>query len=163
LESTFYHLWANKYWRNSERATWVPATDSSPEQVRQSSFLELYHIQKQTGNRTTLSYSQVLGSGFEGGLVVGGDINRISYPHGTATDQVPPSRLLTPYHHQKQTGPRPTQPSRQVRGSAVHGGLGVGGDISRISDAHVSNPGNNATRLVALSDPIVGEFIHQPG
>ncbi|HLV06465.1 MAG TPA: TonB-dependent receptor [Croceibacterium sp.] len=108
LESTFYHLWANKYWRNSERATWVPATDSSPEQVRQSSFLELYHIQKQTGNRTTLSYSQVLGSGFEGGLVVGGDINRISYQN-------------------------------------------------------VSNSGNNATRLVALIDPIVGEFIHQPG
>jgi iron complex outermembrane receptor protein len=108
LDSTFYHLWANKYWRNAERAAWVGATDTTPEQIRQSSFLELYHIQKQTGNRTTLSYSHDLANGFEAGLVVGGDVNHISYEN-------------------------------------------------------VSNSGNNATRLVDLIDPMVGEFIHQTG
>jgi len=108
LESTFYHLWANKYWRNAERASWVPGSGTTPDQIRQSSFLELYHIQRQTGNHTTLSYSQDLGGGLEGSLVVGGDFNRISYKN-------------------------------------------------------VSNSGNNATRLVDVVDPIVGEFIHQTG
>lgn len=108
LNSTFYHLWANKYWRNSERAAWVAPVSDTPGQIRQSSFLELYHIQKQTGNRTTLSYKQDLGDGFEGGLVVGGDFNRISYEN-------------------------------------------------------VSNSGNNATRLVDIVDPVVGQFIHQTG
>lgn len=108
LNSTFYHLWANKFWRNSERAAWVAPTGTTPAQIRQSSFLELYHLQKQTGNRTTLSYKQDLGNGFEGGLVVGGDFNRISYQN-------------------------------------------------------VSNSGNNASRLIDLLNPVVGQFIHQTG
>jgi iron complex outermembrane receptor protein len=78
IRSTFYHLWANKYWKNAESLTYVPATQSSAAQVRQSSFLELYHIQKQTGNRTTANLKHDLG-GLENNLVVGFDINRISY------------------------------------------------------------------------------------
>lgn len=78
IRSTFYHLWANKYWKNAESVTYVPATDSSPAQVRQSSFLELYHIQKQTGNRTTANLTHGM-AGLENQLVVGFDINRISY------------------------------------------------------------------------------------
>ena len=49
-----------------------------PAQVRQSSFLELYHIQKQTGNRTTANLSHRL-AGLENQVVVGFDVNRISY------------------------------------------------------------------------------------
>jgi iron complex outermembrane receptor protein len=108
LRSTFYHLWANKYWHNSENATWVPAAGSTPAQIRQSSFLELYHIQRQTGNRTTLTFAQGLGGGFDNRMVVGADFNRISYQN-------------------------------------------------------ISNSGNNATRLVNIKDPIVGEFIDQTG
>ena len=78
IRSTFYHLWANKYWRNSESATYVPATATTPALVRQASFLELYHIQKQTGNRTTANLKQAFG-GIENHLVLGFDVNRISY------------------------------------------------------------------------------------
>ncbi|MCI4592082.1 TonB-dependent receptor [Sphingobium sp. BYY-5] len=78
IRSTVYHLWANKYWKNAENLTYIPATASSPAQVRQSSFLDLYHIQKQTGNRTTANLTQEIG-GLENQLVLGFDINRISY------------------------------------------------------------------------------------
>ncbi|MCW1429509.1 TonB-dependent receptor [Novosphingobium sp. JCM 18896] len=78
VRSTFYHLWANKYWQNAENVTYVPATATSAAQVRQSSFLELYHIQKQTGNRTTANLKQRFGS-VENTLVVGFDVNHISY------------------------------------------------------------------------------------
>lgn len=78
IRSSFYHLWANKYWKNAESVTYVPASGTTPAQVRQSSFLELYHIQKQTGNRTTANLTHDLG-GIENQLVVGFDINRISY------------------------------------------------------------------------------------
>jgi iron complex outermembrane receptor protein len=78
IGSTFYHLWANKYWKNAENLTYIPATASAPAQVRQGSFLELYHIQKQTGNRTTARLDHDL-AGLENRLVVGFDINRISY------------------------------------------------------------------------------------
>lgn len=78
IRSTFYHLWANKYWKNAENVTYVAATETSAAKIRQSSFLELYHIQKQTGNRTTANLSHTLG-GLENQLVVGFDINRISY------------------------------------------------------------------------------------
>jgi iron complex outermembrane receptor protein len=108
VKSTFYHLWANKYWNNSENATWVAATGTTPAQIRQSSFLELYHIQRQTGNRTTATLSQGLGGGLTNRVVVGADANYITY-------------------------------------------------------RNVSNSGNNATRLVSIADPVVGEFIHQTG
>lgn len=78
IRSTAYHLWANKYWKNAENVTFVAATATSPAQVRQSSFLELYHIQKQTGNRTTANLNHALGT-LENQIVVGFDINRISY------------------------------------------------------------------------------------
>ncbi|UZW56996.1 TonB-dependent receptor [Sphingobium sp. JS3065] len=78
ISSTFYHLWANKYWKNAENLTYIPATATDPAQVRQGSFLELYHIQKQTGNRTTANLNHDLG-GLENRLVVGFDVNRISY------------------------------------------------------------------------------------
>ncbi|CAN5284853.1 TonB-dependent receptor [soil metagenome] len=78
IRSTFYHLWANKYWNNAENVTYVPATATSSAQVRQSSFLELYHIQKQTGNRTSANVKHSLG-GLDNQLVIGFDVNRISY------------------------------------------------------------------------------------
>ncbi|PZU58915.1 MAG: TonB-dependent siderophore receptor [Sphingobium sp.] len=74
VRSDIYHLWANKYWRNAENVTYVAASN----QIRQASFLELYHIQKQTGNRTTVNLNRPIG-GFENHLVVGFDANRISY------------------------------------------------------------------------------------
>ena len=78
IRSVFYHLWANKYWKNAENVTFVPGADNTPAQVRQSSFLELYHIQKQTGNRTTATLNHGV-AGLENTLVVGFDVNRISY------------------------------------------------------------------------------------
>lgn len=80
IRSDFYHLWANKYWFNSENATYVAATATatSAAKIRQSSFLELYHIQKQTGNRTTASFAHTIG-GLENHAVLGFDVNRISY------------------------------------------------------------------------------------
>jgi iron complex outermembrane receptor protein len=79
VRSTFYHLSANKYWHNSENATYLPASGNIPASVRQSSFLELYHIQRQTGNRTTVAFSSNLGNDMKNNLVVGADYNRISY------------------------------------------------------------------------------------
>ena len=79
VRSTFYHLWANKYWHNSENATFVPASGATPASIRQSSFLELYHVQRQTGNRTTATLSQDLGGGFTNRVVVGGDYNHSTY------------------------------------------------------------------------------------
>lgn len=108
VHSTFYRLTANKYWLNSENATWVAATASSPAAIRQSSFLELYHIQRQAGNRTTASFSHDLDASVSNRVVVGADVNHITYEN-------------------------------------------------------VSNSGNNATRLVAIDDPVVGRFIRQGG
>ena len=79
LRSTFYHLTANKYWFNSENATWVADTATRPAAIRQSSFLELYHIQRQTGNRTTATLSHDFGGGIDNRFVVGADYNYITY------------------------------------------------------------------------------------
>ncbi|RVT93158.1 TonB-dependent receptor [Sphingomonas crocodyli] len=78
IRSTFYHLWANKYWHNSENETYVAATATAPAKIRQSSFLELYHVQRQTGNRTTANVSGTI-LGLENHMVVGFDVNRITY------------------------------------------------------------------------------------
>lgn len=58
--------------------TWIAPTATSAAQIRQSSFLELYHIQKQTGNRTTANLKQSFG-GVENTLVLGFDVDHISY------------------------------------------------------------------------------------
>ncbi|MET0271328.1 MAG: TonB-dependent receptor [Sphingomonas sp.] len=79
VRSTFYRLSANKYWFNSENATYVPASAAAPAAIRQSSFLELYHIQRQTGSRTTATLSQDFGGGVTNRVVFGGDYNRITY------------------------------------------------------------------------------------
>ncbi|MDO7837497.1 TonB-dependent receptor [Sphingobium sp. HBC34] len=120
IRSTFYHLWANKYWKNAENVTYVPATATSAAQVRQSSFLELYHIQKQTGNRTTANLTHALG-GLENQMVVGFDINRISYKNvsnsgNTATrlvDVDDPASALFLHHASAPTKPRYTNKIRQ--------------------------------------------------
>jgi iron complex outermembrane receptor protein len=78
VQSDVYHLWANKYWHNAENVTYVPAAGTAAAKIRQSSFLELYHIQKQTGNRTTVSLGQSI-AGIENHAVIGFDVNRISY------------------------------------------------------------------------------------
>src|SRR5690606_22410499 len=51
----------------------------------------------------------------------------------------------------------------QALGGGLEGSLVIGGDFNRISYKNVSNSGNNATRLVDVVDPVVGEFIHQTG
>ena len=78
LHATLYRLTANKYWKNAERLTFIPETGTTPAQVRQSSFLELYHIQKQTGARVSANLRHNLGS-VENQMVLGFDLNRISY------------------------------------------------------------------------------------
>ncbi|HEX7822504.1 MAG TPA: TonB-dependent siderophore receptor [Sphingobium sp.] len=78
VSSTFYALRANKYWHNAENVTYVAGVGGNPAQIRQSSFLELYHIQKQIGNRTTATVNHVL-AGLENQFVIGFDANRISY------------------------------------------------------------------------------------
>ncbi len=78
LRSTFYYLWANKYWHNAENVTYVLATATSAAKIRQSSFLELYHIQRQAGNRTTANLDYEI-AGLENHVVFGFDINRITY------------------------------------------------------------------------------------
>ncbi|HEX7873834.1 MAG TPA: TonB-dependent siderophore receptor [Sphingobium sp.] len=78
VASTFYALRANKYWRNAENVTYVPAAGGNPAQIRQSSFLELFHVQKQVGNRTTATMKHGL-AGLKNQFVIGFDANRISY------------------------------------------------------------------------------------
>ncbi|MEW9856578.1 TonB-dependent receptor [Novosphingobium sp. M1R2S20] len=79
LRSTFYHLTANKYWFNSENARWIAASATAAATIRQSSFLELYHLQRQTGNRTTATLSHDLDSGIDNRFVIGADYNDITY------------------------------------------------------------------------------------
>lgn len=120
IRTTFYHLWANKYWKNAENMTYVPAAGATPARVRQSSFLELYHIQKQTGNRTTANLTHGLG-GLENRLVLGFDINRISYGNvsnsgNNATrlvDAVDPGPGLFIHQASAPTKPRYTNRIRQ--------------------------------------------------
>ncbi|HEX7855165.1 MAG TPA: TonB-dependent siderophore receptor [Sphingobium sp.] len=73
VQSDFYYLSATKYWKNAESVTYVNATT-----VRQSSFLELYHIQRQWGNRTTASVEHTL-FGLDNHVLVGFDVNTLSY------------------------------------------------------------------------------------
>ena len=79
VRTTLYHLRANKYWFNSENATWVGASGTAPAQIRQSSFLQLYHIQRQTGGRAAATLSHDFGDAIGNRLVIGGDVNRITY------------------------------------------------------------------------------------
>lgn len=73
IQSNFYYLSANKFWKNSENVTYL-----TPTTVRQSSFLELYHLQRQWGNRSTATIAHAL-FGLENHIVIGFDVNRLSY------------------------------------------------------------------------------------
>lgn len=113
IKSDFYHLSANKYWHNAENVTYVPATATTSAKIRQSSFLELYHIQKQTGNRTTVGFNQSL-FGLENHSVIGFDVNRISYKNVSNSGNNA-TRLIDVYGNDRgqfinQTGAASTKP-----------------------------------------------------
>lgn len=163
IRSVFYHLWAKKYWKNAERLTYFPATDTNPAQVQQASFLELYHVQRQSGNRTTATIDHSLG-GLENRLVLGFDINRIRYRNisnsgNNATrlvDSIDPDPGLFIHQPESPTKPRYTNHIRQYslfaedrlalsdRVSLV-GGLRYDRPTIRKND-HV-NPANNFTAI----------------
>lgn len=78
VQATLYKLWATKYWHNAENVAYAAPTLLLPERVVRSSYLELYHLQDQTGLRVTGAYKESI-AGKANNVVVGFDANDISY------------------------------------------------------------------------------------
>jgi len=76
IENNLYAMTSDRHWRDVERYAYTPATGL----IARSSYIEIYHAQKQYGNRASLSLHSEL-FGWKNDLVVGGDINFIDFRH----------------------------------------------------------------------------------
>ncbi|KAA1053042.1 Outer membrane vitamin B12 receptor BtuB [Azospirillum argentinense] len=73
LRITAYHLTSHRHWKNVESYAWNAAT----RRVNRSSYIEIYHDQRQAGDRFDATWrSQLFGMRNE--LVGGFDVNRIT-------------------------------------------------------------------------------------
>lgn len=76
LRNTAYHLTSHRHWRDVESYGWNAATGS----IQRSSYIEIYHDQRQAGNRFDATWRGSL-LGLKNELVGGFDLNRIEFKH----------------------------------------------------------------------------------
>jgi|CXWL01.1.fsa_nt_gi iron complex outermembrane receptor protein len=76
LQNELYHLTADRHWRNLESYAYDAATG----RIDRSDPLEIFHDQRQTGNRLSASLSRSW-LGVEHRLAGGFDVNRIAFDH----------------------------------------------------------------------------------
>ncbi|MGY3583561.1 iron complex outermembrane receptor protein [Bradyrhizobium sp. USDA 4341] len=76
INNTLYYLTSERHWRDIENYTWNPKTQL----IDRSSYIEIFHDQKQLGNRMDATFSgHVLGLANQ--FVAGFDVNRIDFTH----------------------------------------------------------------------------------
>ncbi|UFX46183.1 TonB-dependent receptor [Bradyrhizobium sp. 41S5] len=76
INNTLYYLTSERHWRDIENYTWNPKTQL----IDRSSYIEIFHDQKQLGNRMDTTFSgHVLGLANQ--FVAGFDVNRIDFTH----------------------------------------------------------------------------------
>ncbi|MGY3486976.1 iron complex outermembrane receptor protein [Bradyrhizobium sp. USDA 4011] len=76
VNNTLYYLTSERHWRDIENYTWNPKTQL----IDRSSYIEIFHDQKQLGNRMDATFSgHVLGLANQ--FVAGFDVNRIDFTH----------------------------------------------------------------------------------
>ncbi len=76
VRSSVHYLTTNRHWLNAENYAFQPGGAT----LTQSGFLEIFHHQRQFGNRTDVLFDGTL-LGHENALSVGGDYNYIRFQH----------------------------------------------------------------------------------
>jgi len=76
INNTLYYLTSERHWRDIENYTWNPKTQL----IDRSSYIEIFHDQKQSGNRMDATFSgHILGLANQ--FVAGFDVNHIEFFH----------------------------------------------------------------------------------
>lgn len=76
INNTLYYLTSERHWRDIENYTWNPKTQL----IDRSSYIEIFHDQKQLGNRMDATFSGHV-FGLANQFVAGFDVNRIDFTH----------------------------------------------------------------------------------
>ena len=76
VRSSVHFLTTNRHWRNAENYAYLPGATA----ITQSGFLEIFHHQRQVGNRTEALFNGTL-LGRANALSVGADYNFIRFQH----------------------------------------------------------------------------------
>jgi iron complex outermembrane receptor protein len=76
LRNELYHLTTDRHWRNLENYTFQPGTGL----IRRTGYLEIFHDQKQVGNRLDATFDGTL-FGRRNRFLAGFDVNRIDFKH----------------------------------------------------------------------------------
>ncbi|WP_430641808.1 TonB-dependent receptor [Bradyrhizobium macuxiense] len=76
VNNTLYYLTSERHWRDIENYTWNPATQL----INRSSYIEIFHDQKQLGNRMDTTFSGHI-FGLANQFVTGFDVNHIDFTH----------------------------------------------------------------------------------
>lgn len=76
VNNTLYYLTSERHWRDIENYSWNPKTQL----IDRSSYIEIFHDQKQLGNRMDATFSGHV-FGLVNQFVAGFDVNRIDFTH----------------------------------------------------------------------------------
>ena len=76
LRNSAYHLTSHRHWKDVESYAWNAAS----RQVLRDSYIEIYHDQRQVGDRFDATWRSTL-FGMKNELVTGFDLNRIEFKH----------------------------------------------------------------------------------
>ena len=91
INNTLYYLTSERHWRDIESYTFNPKTQS----IDRTSYLEIFHDQKQAGNRMDTTFSGHI-FGLENRFVAGFDVNHIEFFH-TNNSPVSTTSSVSPY------------------------------------------------------------------
>lgn len=76
INNTLYYLTSERHWRDVENYAWNPKTQL----IDRSSYIEIFHDQKQLGNRMDATLSGHI-FGLANQFIAGFDVNRIDFTH----------------------------------------------------------------------------------
>lgn len=76
IRNVAYYLKSDRHWRNTEWYDYVGGNV-----LERWDWLEIYHDQEQIGNRFDAAFKTALGGGVKNELVVGFDVNRVTFKH----------------------------------------------------------------------------------
>ncbi|CAO3360814.1 TonB-dependent receptor [Azospirillum palustre] len=76
LRNTAYHLTSHRHWKDVESYAW----DAATRRIQRSSYIEIYHDQRQVGDRFDATWRNSV-FGMKNEMVGGFDLNRIEFKH----------------------------------------------------------------------------------
>ncbi|WP_375778427.1 TonB-dependent receptor [Bradyrhizobium sp. ma5] len=94
VNNTMYYLTSERHWRDIENYTFNPKTQL----IDRTSYLEIFHDQKQVGNRMDATFSGHI-FGLENRFVTGFDVNHIEFFHtnNSSVPSIPTNSSVAPY------------------------------------------------------------------